>query len=298
MDASGSPIRLKVVKRGNLPTPLVRSVRVDVQNVKAVATSVDGSVFLGSSDLVFDKVYQHIGSVVASCFIPENKWLVTAGGEGKVVIYDWSAKKNVRVFQLASVSKEIRYAGSYLYIIDVDGRLWRLDYRSDGATAEEIGSKGLRYQSLAVASKHEWLLVGTNNGKVLVFNTNDVKAKAAELTRKHTGVVSSVAVSWDENFLTTASLDGTVFFWDLRQNAKLTGLAPVNMQYPDNMPNRKVFNVEFLGSDYILMGDNAHLRLGIINIQKAYDRLNSLLKQQRLPDELWKYYIKGNLTRP
>ncbi len=290
---------LKVLKESTLDVPIIRSLAIDVPNQFGAVGSTNGGVFLSDTSFNFQPEYWHDGSVIALHFVSSERKLVTSGLDNRIIIYDIDNKKKDHVIKTRTGVRSITInEKKQMFFSDIAGALWVADLNQKTDSAKRFGSDKFHYFSLTYLNSKEWLVAGTDDGQVVVYDLKK-NGEPTILTRGHFGAVSSISFDRKGQQLATASLDGSVFYWQLDQYSEVKDLTPVTIQYPDIAGDlRKVFIVNFLGSDHLVLGDNQSLRYSIINVKKSYDRLRKHIGKQELSDELWDYYIKGALRRP
>lgn len=290
---------LQVIRAGEVDVPIMRSLAIDIKNQLGAVGANNGGVFLSDTSFNFEAKYWHKGSVSALNFLSEQHLLISSGLDNQLIIYDILQKKIRRTIKTRTGVRSIAVSGNNtIFFSDISGKLWstRLDEKTDSATL--FGSEEYKYFSLTYQAQRDWLVAGTSDGQVVIHQLkkgNEVKV----LTRGHYGAVSSVSFDRAGYQLVTASLDGTVLLWQVDDKMRIQDMFPTKIQYPDITGNmRKIFTANFLGTDYLLLGDNNNLRYSLINLKKSNERLKSFVKGEKLSNELWEYYIKGSLRRP
>lgn len=174
----------------------------------------------------------HEGPVTAAMFMPgEEERLLTAGADGRVTVWNWSAEstgtallKQIEAHRGPINTIAFDGKGTVFVTASRDGtcRIWNAQDFSVPAIDLEHGSP---VTAVAVSEDGEWVVSGTENRVVRLWNARD--GREIQLPREirgHSAAVTSVAVSADRRRILSASLDGTAKIWDSESGNELLTL--------------------------------------------------------------------------
>lgn len=200
--------------------------------LQAVAWRPDGMAVattgFGDKLRVFDLQDQDAEPTTMDCacqdtrtvaFSPNGRWLVAAGRNGVVRMWDLVASGGSR--DLPSDGRRVRALAfspdGRVLAAGGDGpavRLWRLEDGEVQPTPDELLIRPGKVHTLAFA-KESLLAVGGTRNEVRLWDTDDRSVRGS-LTG-HTGTVAALAISGDGRRLVSGSFDTTVRVWDLEE---------------------------------------------------------------------------------
>lgn len=161
----------------------------------------------------------HAGEVRNAAYSRNGRQIVTASADKTAVIWDADLGKQAAVLRHSEAVERAYFSplGSHVVTMDEGGALhiWeatsgRLVTRLATDYSRMVGGR-----AIAVGTAH--VAVGTETGKVLVLDITSGRV-AAEI-KAHKNTVSSIAISADGRRLASASEDGSVAVWELRNIA-------------------------------------------------------------------------------
>ena len=168
----------------------------------------------------------HTDTIRALAVAPDGSWLVSAGQDGMVRI--WDAATGSEQGTLAghtglTVAVAVASDSSWLATGSVNRTVQVWDVATGTKRATLTGHTGW-VQAVAVASDSSWLVSAGQDGTVRLWDVATGR-ELATLTG-HTDWVEAVAVAPDGSWLATGSRDRTIRIWDVatgRELATLTG---------------------------------------------------------------------------
>jgi WD40 repeat protein len=153
----------------------------------------------------------HTGSIEALDLSPDGKWVVTAGDEGNVKV--WNAKTGQQVATLAyhfDGAESVRFSADGRFVLSGGiGRQIHLHRTSDWQRLYSLDTTGF-VEDLAFTADGSYFYAG------LGYSSNDMRGyrtsdgMAWSITHLHWGTVWSVATSPDGRYLASSSADGRV----------------------------------------------------------------------------------------
>eukprot|EP00003_Mantamonas_plastica_P007526 TRINITY_DN1634_c0_g1_i5.p1 TRINITY_DN1634_c0_g1~~TRINITY_DN1634_c0_g1_i5.p1 ORF type:complete len:1021 (+),score=468.18 TRINITY_DN1634_c0_g1_i5:488-3550(+) len=164
----------------------------------------------------------HTGKVRSLQWSKDDTMLISAGAEG--FVYEWDVSDFKRGNE--NVKKKCIYTSLALngegpnrtvYAVGSDKKLREI--RDNMATADEPDIPGSAVTQLAMPSSGRMILCGTEDGFIRAVKlpaTNTSLSEAVEV-QCHTGPVTRMAVSHDDNYLFSVGEDGSLFVLDIKE---------------------------------------------------------------------------------
>jgi WD40 repeat protein len=291
----------------NLPTnTLIRSLAFDPASGRLACGTLDGNVVLfddvNSTTAKQKVIYNHNNNrVLYLNFVPEKNWLISTSTDRTIHIWDLVQEKTVKELLLSEpVQKFVLINPGHLMFTSSSGQIIHWDLNNLNRDPEIIYRTANRQpiNTLAYNAKHKWL-VAASSGEILTFlilnPENMTNLEPGHFTLKHKAIISQIEFSPDNNWLVTASIDA-LMLWNLRD----IGSLEVDKFVPIVIGNNhQVFSLTFTeDSKYFMYGDNKILHIYPVDINDIYSKLKLKMGNNRLSNEEWRYYVKGNLERP
>jgi len=203
----------------------------------------------------------HSESVNSLAFSPDGETLVTAGGDGKAILWKLKDKSIIKTFSIEDIwinSVAFSPDGEKLAIgyIEKTALLW--DVSSGKRKSSYIGhSDGV--ESITFSPDGKTLATGSNDASAILWNVNTGK-NIRRLLNHHNGV-SSVAFSPDGMNLATASYDGTAKLWDVATGAQKATFKVVISVYVAAPPALRALAFSPDGAMIATGGDDGTIRI-------------------------------------
>ena len=214
-------------------------------SVVALAFTPDGKSLIASDEN--DAVYLDVASgerkrrfqgehkqlLRSLALTSDGKTLATISWDKKIVLWDVSTAKLLGVLpghEAIGLSAAFSPDGKTLATSGADWtvRLWNVEKREARMVIKLPRVKG--YSSVAYAPNGEFLVSGSLDGQICVWDSSDGKTLA--LVQGHDKAIGSVAVSPDGKLIVTGSQDGTAKLW------KVTDLLPQTKTATEQEPKK------------------------------------------------------------
>ncbi|XP_017350530.1 cilia- and flagella-associated protein 57 isoform X1 [Ictalurus punctatus] len=196
----------------------------NIHNCSECVFNHDGNVFAAVSDKLInicnirtgEKVHLngHINKVQSVMWSKDDRCLVSCGMDGAV--YKWDAltgacesSKNLEkscIYMDAMFSPD---TGSVLAV----GNNFTLNELRDGKILREMSSDGVAYTAISMTHSCKALFVGTAVGTVRVMQYPLEEEKSWTEYQAHSGPITKMVVTPGDQYLLTASEDGSLLIW-------------------------------------------------------------------------------------
>ncbi|XP_062849861.1 cilia- and flagella-associated protein 57 [Trichomycterus rosablanca] len=180
--------------------------------------AVNGNVIHIYSTVTFDNILNlkgHNGKVRSVVWSADDSRLVSCGMDG--AIYEWNALSGDR--ESESVLKSCSYAGVALspdaksvFAVGNDRTLKEIQ---DCQIVKEVTSDDVSYTAVVTTHSGRVIFTGTSAGTVRAFRNPLPMQKDWTEYQAHCGPVTKMAVTFDDQFLLTASEDGCLLIWKI-----------------------------------------------------------------------------------
>ncbi|XP_046708698.1 cilia- and flagella-associated protein 57 isoform X1 [Silurus meridionalis] len=182
--------------------------------------AVNGNVIHLYSTMTFDNILNlkgHTGKVRSVVWRSDDSSLVSCGMDGAV--YEWNALNGQR--ESESVLKSCSYTGVALppdtsSIIAV-GNDCTLKEIHNCQILREVSSDDVIYTAVVMTRSGRALFTGTSSGTIRAFKYPLVMQKDWKEYQAHSAPVTKLAITFDEQYLLSASEDGCLFIWRITE---------------------------------------------------------------------------------
>jgi len=248
-------------------------------------------------------IYQ-FSSAVNSAIFSGNNTIVASDNLGNTILIDLTTKAAELIEPNLFIKELIPYKNGFI-ALNKEGKLliiesikpllfetYQLEYSIDGKTGSlsklkpPMNSSGAAINSFALSSNQLTVALGDLNGNVLVFELNDKKF-VSRLTGQ-TARINSIDFSMGDNYLASASNDGSVLVWKTDDY----NLAP--HQLKDN--DAWVMQVKFIQKENILLAAYADGKIRKWNL--SLDELSKNIKpkiNRNFTIEEWQQYLAKDI---
>ncbi|MFE3054586.1 TIR domain-containing protein [Nocardia sp. NPDC059239] len=163
----------------------------------------------------------HEGVVTGVAFSPNGDRIVSCGTDGTVRLWDGNTGQPIRTLAGHTGWVEAVAFAGYDRIVStsVDGTLRVWNGRNQRSAGHILRGQGILHGAsidpgtFSFAPDSKQMAVGTDDGKVVVFNT-DTGEPLGELTTGHNAAIHALAYSPDGHGLVSGGDDGTLYFWN------------------------------------------------------------------------------------
>ncbi len=189
---AGSTVKLRFLRQGRIST--VAATLAGRPDQPADASKPSGPAALR---FMLD-TGGHSAVIKGLAFTPDGKFLVSAGEDKLIRVWDWRAGQTVR-----TIRGEVG-TGS-------DGKIYALALSADGRTLAVAGYLG-SYTGKKPAAEED-----SNKIRIYDFNTGEIKA----ILKGHTNVINTLAFSPDGTRLVSGGFDKSAIVWDVASGRML-----------------------------------------------------------------------------
>ena len=296
--SDGKLLKWDITDKENSYTAIVENNRAN----RVLAISADGKTLaLGTDGLgiqiinlqnnkITDTLSGHMNKIRALTFLPDNQTLISAGVDNTLLVWNLKTKKNTsistgdsRVLCLASNKAGTIVAGG-----TKDGKIILWNVKNNFSPTTHYEEKDNSIFAIAINNKGDLIAAGDLKGDIKIWNLNDKKL-LVNLT-DHNARINDIEFSINDQYIGSASMDGTVRLWDaINLNSQ-----PVVLSDNEGF----IFTVSFsLNNDYFVSGSTEEDRLIVrptttntlaIEYCKLLDR--------NLSNEEWNTYVGEDIT--
>ncbi|NET28407.1 WD40 repeat domain-containing protein [Okeania sp. SIO1I7] len=214
-----------------------RSLALNEEVGHLVAGTLDGSVVLWQSDKSskngWSKDYiifpERQRKYISSIAISRSGKLIGASSDDTIFIWENSENGNkwelrYRIFSGHSGRQVFDLVfgndDKTLFTVGNDNhtKIWKLDTQDTmkNGDQKDLNNNSLPINSLVFRADHNELVLGTNNGKITVWNVKEKPERAEEFIGKHNSQpVNTLAISEEGKLLVSGSNDNTIKLWNL-----------------------------------------------------------------------------------
>ncbi|KAF5888302.1 cilia- and flagella-associated protein 57, partial [Clarias magur] len=182
--------------------------------------AVNGNVIHLYSTMTFDNILNlkgHIGKVRAVVWSADDSRLVSCGMDGAV--YEWNALGGRR--ESESVLKSCGYSGVALSVdarsIIAVGNDFTLKEIQDCQVLREVPSDDVMYTAVVMTRSGRTLFTGTTSGTIRAIKYPLLMQKDWTEYQAHSGPITKMAITSDDQYLLSASEDGCLFIWKITE---------------------------------------------------------------------------------
>ncbi|XP_053484612.1 cilia- and flagella-associated protein 57 isoform X3 [Ictalurus furcatus] len=180
--------------------------------------AVNGNVIHLYSSTTFDNILNlkgHSGKVRSVVWSTDDSRLVSCGMDGAV--YEWNALSGQR--ESESVLKLCSYTGVALSpdtrsILAV-GNDCTLKEIQDCQVLREVASEDVIYTAVVMTRSGRALFTGTSSGTIRAIKYPLLMQKDWKEYQAHSGPITKMAITFDDQYLLTASEDSCLFIWKI-----------------------------------------------------------------------------------
>lgn len=159
----------------------------------------------------------HAGMIQSVDFSPDDRYVATGAADGAVILWNAADGREVRTFRGHSdIVQCVAFSrnGALLASCSNDGEVILWDY-ADGKklkTLADTSAKSLNFvKSIAFCTNSNRLIAGYMDGYIRVYDlVSGVEIKRSKL---HSEAISEIALTLDDNFMASASIDGSAKLW-------------------------------------------------------------------------------------
>ena len=180
----------------------------------------------------------HSASVDAIVVTQNGKWLISAGHDFSIRLWDFVSHREVRVIGRHSreVNALVACPDNSCVVSGSNDRTIKMWELPRGRLIRSFNGHSNSITSLAMTRDGRWLVSGSGDPPNFEDRKPDYSVRmwdlhtGSEIRRLngHTGIVASVDVSRDEKTLVTGSFDGTVKIWNLQTGQLLCTIGGFN----------------------------------------------------------------------
>lgn len=160
----------------------------------------------------------HSESVNSLAFSPDGKTLVTAGGDGKAILWNLEDKSSIKTFSNEEWINSVAFSPDGKKIATGDANklagLWDVTTgKHERYYFQDISGHYDGVESITFSPDGKILATGSKDASAILWNVNT--GQIMHRLYNHRSGVGSVAFSPDGKNLATASYDGTAKLWDV-----------------------------------------------------------------------------------
>ncbi|MEM7658050.1 MAG: WG repeat-containing protein, partial [Bacteroidota bacterium] len=154
----------------------------------------------------------HVGPINAVVTAPRGDFLVSAGSDGQVIVWDRMGKNQVAVMDQGSSVRSVAISSDSKVIAsggdDGQAQAWA----PDGSLLQSLELGKARIWSVAISPDKKLLGIGSEDRKAYLYDLSSGK----ELTRfeQHRQAVNTIAFSPSGRQIASGSEDGSVYLWN------------------------------------------------------------------------------------
>jgi hypothetical protein len=250
----------------------------------------DGSVVLedGNSS---KKLYNHgKANILSLVYASEKNWLLSTADDNTTIAWDLKTETEVARYQHDVPINHLQSYKDYVFGIDREGQVLFWELGLSGKKPIELWKHSSPLVSLAYSPSNRWLAFGASDGDVFIMSI-DNPSSVRKFNKHHKGKVSELAFGPNDDFLASASFDGTIMRWKLGKSEgnlqKLTNQVPAVI-----FGEGKIFSLGFDSKgQYLVFSDEKALRARVLDSQILYSKLQIITKDKALTSEQEEIYV-------
>ena len=150
------------------------------------------------------------------------------------------------------------------------------------------------YKPNQIVSDYKKSTVFVNSGRASILYVD--KNKVKEFPQAHSGLISSLAISPDGNWLASGSYDGSIMIWNIKNlhRKNINNLIPIKHQ---DSNSKYITSLSFSGdNNFLLIADNLALKYIPLNKDFLIQHLSKIKISEAKNDKWWNYYKRGDIT--
>ncbi|KAM9501173.1 cilia- and flagella-associated protein 57 [Clarias gariepinus] len=182
--------------------------------------AVNGNMIHLYSTVTFDNILNlkgHIGKVRSVVWSADDGRLVSCGMDGAV--YEWNALRGGR--ESESVLKSCSYSSVALSVdarsILAVGNDFTLKEIQDCQVLREVSSDDVIYTAVVMTHSGRTLFTGTTSGTIRAIKYPLLMQKDWTEYQAHSGPITKMVITYDDQYLLSASEDGCLFIWKITE---------------------------------------------------------------------------------
>ncbi|KAJ8986164.1 hypothetical protein NQ317_005638 [Molorchus minor] len=247
--------------------------------------AANGNVIEVYSSITFVQMYVlkgHSGKITGMSWSYDDRTLATCGTEGTV--YGWKVQKAARINETILKSTQftgvaINREGKNMFCVGTDGHLREL-LNANIHRDVVIAGHGIRLDDVILSMLDTMLFVSGNDGVIYVVKLPFFeKAECVEYIMQNTRI-TKICLSWDDRFMISVAVDGTICFWKLLNIEDKTLMVDPNAaKFSEVLIARTVLE------DKLEQINTLHLRMREFEAEHTYQmRQKDTLYQQQIKD--------------
>jgi len=295
-EASAAPGIQIVNNLSFTPNNFVKAIK-QYSDTKVVFGTANGEMFIYDTKTSTNQLLHNQNfNITSIATIPSANLVVSVSDNKEIVIWDVAKQTEMYRKQHDLLIVALAVVNSKMLIgVDSRGDLVRIVINGSNSEIKPIKLARSFLYSINYNSKLDWLIGGGSNGEIVIIkNYASDNVSFTKFPRQHKGIVSNIEFSPNNQWMASASFDGTILLWNLSEltSKGVERLLPIEIQN-----NSKIFSVGFDEQEkYVIFGDNKKLHIRMLNKLDINKKLRTQLGDMKLTEDEWKYYKKGDLA--
>lgn len=210
-------------------TPTTKVLLENTMVYHSLAISGDGTFLaIGTEEgviIIYDPINQqmiknldnHDAGVWALAFTKDNRALISAGNDRKIIFWDLTTYESYVISETQSIINSLSIHPGMQYLVAglVSGAILKFPLDENSA-AENIpidAGGNISISKVNFNNHGNLLAIGTETGNIILWDVN--KSEVYQSLSGHQAMVTDLEFREDDNFMISSSLDGTIRLWNL-----------------------------------------------------------------------------------